>query len=33
MPASIVFDVDETLVDLSALDGLFARHFSGDFGR
>lgn len=27
MPATIVFDVNETLLDLRALDGLFARHF------
>jgi len=27
MPATIVFDVNETLLDLSALDSLFAEHF------
>lgn len=27
MQATIVFDLNETLLDLSALDGLFARHF------
>lgn len=28
MPATIVFDVNETLLDLGALDDLFARHFA-----
>ena len=27
MPTTIVFDVNETLLDLSALDGLFSEHF------